>query len=147
MSKKNKIVNKIMPIIAIVIISASFASSVFAYDGGNKNNTQNENKIISTQFHNKQNRKNKKTNTTRENRRNKKIEQYKEIQTAIDNKDYNAWKIAISQKDTKKNKELLAVINETNFKRYTEAKILAQNGDRTEFNKLKIELGLNDNRK
>ena len=134
-----------MPIIAIVIISASFASSVFAYDGG-LNSIQHENRTISKQNYNKKLKLNKNTNLIKENRRGKKLEQYKEIQTAIDNKDYNAWKTAISQKDTKKNKELLAVINETNFKRYAEARILAQAGDHTEFNKLKIELGLNDNR-
>lgn len=134
-----------MPIIAIVIISASFASSVFAYDGS-FNNAQHENRTVSKQNYSKKLKLNKNTNLIKENRRGKKLEQYKEIQTAIDNKDYNAWKIAISQKDTKKNRELLAVINETNFKRYAEARILAQAGDHTEFNKLKIELGLNDNR-
>ena len=68
---------------------------------------------------------------------------YSEIQKAIQDKDYNTWKKLLEENNTPQNKRLLAVINESNFKRYADAKILAENGNRSELNQLKKELGLN----
>ena len=75
-------------------------------------------------------------------KKNKKII-YSEIQKAIQDKDYNTWKKLLEENNTPQNKRLLAVINESNFKRYADAKILAENGNRSELNQLKKELGLN----
>lgn len=68
---------------------------------------------------------------------------YKDIQQAIENKNYEAWKNLLLNNNTKENEKLLSVINKDNFERYANAKILAKNGDHTEINKLKVELGLN----
>lgn len=136
MNKKNKMINKLMPVIVITILTISFAQNVFAYDGDSLD-TDSTSNITNERTISKNDKKNKNS------KRNKKMSDYKDIQQAIENKNYEAWKNLLLNNNTKENEKLLSVINKDNFEKYANAKILAKNGDHTEINKLKVELGLN----
>lgn len=132
MNKQKRTINKIMPIIVITIIIISFSSPAFAYQN-NSNSTKN--KVVTEEsIKNKNNKKNK---------RNTKMEIHESIKKAIENKNYNDWKTLLEENKNPQNERLLAVINQDNFERYANAKISAENGDHTDLNQLKTELGLN----
>ncbi len=124
MNKQKRMIKKILPIIVITILVISFSSPTMAAQN-NYNNLKNKAAVEDSLK-----------------KKNKKII-YSEIQKAIQDKDYNTWKKLLEENNTPQNKRLLAVINESNFKRYADAKILAENGNRSELNQLKKELGLN----
>ncbi|MBP8688898.1 hypothetical protein KBH77_00905 [Patescibacteria group bacterium] len=117
-------IKKILPIIVITILVISFSSPTMAAQN-NYNNLKNKAAVEDSLK-----------------KKSKKII-YSEIQKAIQDKDYNTWKKLLEENNTPQNKRLLAVINESNFKRYADAKILAENGNRSELNQFKKELGLN----
>jgi hypothetical protein len=124
MNKQKRMIKKILPIIVITILVISFSSPTMAAQN-NYNNLKNKAAVEDSLK-----------------KKSKKII-YSEIQKAIQDKDYNTWKKLLEENNTPQNKRLLAVINESNFKRYADAKILAENGNRSELNQLKKELGLN----
>lgn len=124
MNKQKRMIKKILPIIVITILVISFSSPTMAAQN-NYNNPKNKAAVEDSLK-----------------KKSKKII-YSEIQKAIQDKDYNTWKKLLEENNTPQNKRLLAVINESNFKRYADAKILAENGNRSELNQLKKELGLN----
>lgn len=136
MNKQKRMINKILPIIVITIITISFTAPAFAYQGNIEAKQKIENEE-SSKFH-KKNKKNK---------RGLKIENHELIKTALINKNYIEWKKLIEDNNNPQNERLLSVINESNFERYANAKILSQNGDKNELNQLKKELGLNYNNK
>ncbi len=124
MNKQKRMIKKILPIIVITILVISFSSPTMAAQN-NYNNLKNKAAVEDSLK-----------------KKSKKII-YSEIQKAIQDKDYNTWKKLLEENNTPQNKRLLAVINESNFKRYADAKILAENGNRSELNQFKKELGLN----
>ena len=136
MNKQKRMINKILPIIVITIIIISFTAPAFAYQGsiGTKQKIENEE---SSKFHKKNKR----------NKRGLKIENHELIKNALINKSYIEWKKLLEENKNPQNERLLSVINENNFERYANAKILAENGDKTDLNQLKKELGLNYNKK
>lgn len=129
MNKQKRMINKLMPIIVITILTISFTSPVLAYqDNGNKKNRS----IVSEQSTN-----------NKKNKRGTKMITHNLIQKALEDKNYSEWKNLLENNKNPQNERLLSVINEGNFGRYADAKISAKNGDHTELNKLKVELGLN----
>jgi len=129
MNKQKRMINKLMPIIVITILTISFTSPVLAYQ--DNNNKKNQSIVSEQKIKNKKNK-----------RATKKIT-HNLIQKALENKNYSEWKKILENNKNPQNERLLTVINENNFNRYADAKISAENGDHTELNKLKIELGLN----
>lgn len=118
-------IKKILPIIAITLLVISFSSPATAAQTA-YNSTKNK-VTIEEEVNNKKTKKAKN----------------QAIKKAIQDKNYQEWKKLLENNKNPQNKRLLKVINQDNFERYADAKILADSGDKTELNQLKKELGLN----